>query len=55
MIKQNIPKPQNTYSNTSIPLSYAKVANTNNQTNTNFRNIVVAEKNEALIKKKIKE
>ena len=54
MIKQNIPKPQNTYSNTSIPLSYAKVANTNNPTNTNFRNIVVAAKNEELIEEKDK-
>ena len=54
MIKQNIPKPQNTYSNTSISLSYAKVANTNNPTNTNFRNIVVAAKNEELIEEKDK-
>ena len=53
-MKQTIPKPQNTYSNTSIPLSYDKLGNTNNPTNTNFRNIVVAVKNEELIEEKEK-
>ena len=54
MIKQNITKTQDTYGNASIPISYANAANTKNPTNTNFRNIVVAAKNEELIEEKDK-
>ena len=52
MIKQNITKTQDTYGSALMPISYANAANTKNPTNTNFRNIVVAAKNEELIEEK---
>ena len=54
MIKQNITKTQDTYGSALMPISYANAANTKNPTNTNFRNIVVAAKNEELIEEKDK-
>ena len=52
MIQQKLPNSQE-ITNDTVP-SFAKVVNASNPVNTNFRNIVVAAKNEELIEERDK-
>ena len=50
MIQQNLPNKQENESNN--VLSYAKVVNASNPVNTDFRNLIIAAKNEERVEEK---